>query len=73
MTPFEIISLILLWVIVGVWISYKRNWYKDLRNSHKYNRAVDRGDAIATNIMLAPLVLLIVLIFRLFVEPWEQN
>jgi hypothetical protein len=68
MTTFEIISLILLWVIVGFWISYKRNWYKDFGYEED-----GQGFCIGLNIIFAPIVLVITLCSRLFYEPWEQN
>lgn len=68
MTTFEIISLILLWIIVGVWISYKRNWYKDF----DYEDDV-HVFCIGLNILFSPIALVFVLCSRLFIEPWEQN
>lgn len=29
MSVFEIVSLIFIWVVVGVWICYKNNWFKE--------------------------------------------
>lgn len=68
MTAFEIISLILLWVIVGVWISYKRNWYKGFDYQDD-----GQGFCIGFNIIFAPIALVITLCSRLFIEPWQKN
>jgi hypothetical protein len=68
MTAFETISLILLWVITGIWISFKRNWYKD------FGYETDgQGFCIALNLLFAPIVLVFTLCSRLFIEPWEKN
>ncbi len=68
MTTFEIISLILFWVIIGTWISYKRNWYKG------FGYEIDgQAFCIALNIIFAPIALVIILCLRLFVEPWETE
>lgn len=68
MTQFEIISIILLWIILGTWISYKRNWYKGVG-------FVNGGKEffIVLNILFAPFAFIITLLLRLFHEPWEQN
>ena len=67
MITFEIMSIILLWVIVGTWISYKRNWYKGFDYNNGY------GTPVIFNIVFAPISLIITLCSRLFYEPWQKN
>ena len=68
MTTFEIISLILLWIITGTWISYKRNWYKDFGYESE-----GQGLHIVLNLLFAPIALIITLCSRLFYEPWKTE
>lgn len=64
MTPLEIILTAIIWIIVGCWISYKKNWYMD----DYYNRE----ENIFTNIVLAPFVLFIVILKKYFINSkWQ--
>ena len=61
----QIVELIFIWIIVGVWITYKRNWYID---SEDWD-----GDFICIiNIVFAPLALIIAF-FRIFIMgSWKK-
>lgn len=67
MTALEIILLIILWVIIGTWISYKRNWYKG-----EYCPS-DKDECILMNIVFAPLVLIIVLFKYFILGTWNEK
>lgn len=60
-----VLLIIILWVITGVWISFKRDWY-----DCEYNAKDEREIAIALNIMFAPIALIIALFRVFFVNGW---
>lgn len=65
----EIVQEIFIWVVVGVWISYKRNWYKD----NIYSNQDERNICIGVNIIFAPIALVIAL-FDIFIKgSWKKD
>ena len=70
MTGLEIFLSMVLWVIIGLWISWKRTWYKDnkLMNDEKI---VTLG--IVLNIVLMPLVLLWTIFDEYANDDWKQE
>jgi len=64
MTIFEIISITLFWIIIGVFICYKATWFKD----HDYDET--RWVILAT-IIFAPIVFIIDIFNRIFIQKWH--
>ena len=57
---------IFIWVVVGLWINYKRNWY---RSKDKYTREESCG----FNLILAPIALIIVFFKEFLIKPWNND
>ncbi len=56
----------ILWVIVGIWIAFKRDWYKEAPNG-------DESFCCWVSVIFAPINLIIVL-FKVFViKPWNKD
>lgn len=64
----ETIQWIFIWVVIGVWICYKRNWYKDYDSEfHDTPKFV-----CACNIIFAPIAL-IQAFFDVFIKnSWKK-
>ena len=69
MTALEIFLSIVLWVIIGLWLSYKRNWYQE----HNELPGPDKGLAVFLNIIFMPLVLLYTIFFEYLNDDWGKN
>jgi len=69
MTALEIFLSIVLWIIIGLWISYKRNWYQDYKDLNDG----DKAGAIVANIVLMPLLLLRTIFFEYLNDDWEKS
>jgi surface polysaccharide O-acyltransferase-like enzyme len=64
-----VIETILLWVIVGVWICYKRNWYEHINS---YNEDTTANFVCGCTIVFAPISLLLAL-FDVFIKNnWKK-
>lgn len=68
MTPLEIIMLAIIWIAVGIYICYKRDWYP----SKGYDDFEPETTCIVMTI-LAPINLAIVLFRLFFMEKWNNN
>jgi hypothetical protein len=68
MTPLEIIFLIIIWVFVGSFICYKRNWYKAWES---YDTSANL--ICLVTIVLAPATLLIAIFRELILDNWNNN
>lgn len=58
--------IVLLWIILGVFISYKANWYEDNDNYFK-------EPVIMVTIILAPFVFAWDIFNRMFLQKWHKN
>jgi TRAP-type C4-dicarboxylate transport system permease small subunit len=58
-----------LWIIVGCWIAYKRNWYS---NFNGYD-SPPAGLAIFVCIFFAPISLLIAFFREMVFDSWNNN
>jgi hypothetical protein len=56
-----------IWVVVGLWINHKRNWYK-----HEIDKDT-REISCAFNIILAPIALIIVFLKVFLINPWNND
>lgn len=66
----EVVQCIFIWVVVGVWICYKRNWYKD---AGAFESDDTPNFVCGVTIILAPISLILAL-FDVFVKnPWRKN
>jgi hypothetical protein len=68
MTALEIVCVIALWLIVGFWICYKRDWYRDPSDS----QADEDQNAFkcTINVIFAPLSLIIAFIVVFIYDDW---
>lgn len=61
------IMSIFIWVVVGLWINHKRNWYKQL---------IDKDTREASyffNVLLAPFALFLAFIRIFILNPWNND
>jgi hypothetical protein len=65
MTTLETIFIILFWIILGFWLCYKRNWYKDW--GFPDNEAI----CVAT-ILFSPVALVLQFIKFFIVKEWRE-
>jgi hypothetical protein len=66
----EILQSIFIWLVIGVWICYKRNWYKHLSD---YNGDSTPNFVCGCAILFSPIALLIAL-FDVFVKSsWKKD
>ncbi|HND46750.1 MAG TPA: hypothetical protein PLC61_10190 [Chitinophagales bacterium] len=63
-------TVVLLWIIIGLWINYKRNWYKDF---HENTEGISPGFACTVSFVFAPINLLIVLYEEFINKDWDNN
>lgn len=66
MTTLEMIFTIILWIILGLFISHKCNFYRDLADKDK------RDLYIFGNVMFSPLVFIVTIIRYYFIEKWKN-
>ena len=57
----------ILWVVLGVFICYKRNWYKHLNSDDDLTPVL----AVVISILLTPVNFLIVFFKLFFLNKWE--
>ena len=60
------IMSIFIWVVVGLWINHKREWY---RSEDKDTREA----SCFFNIILAPIALIIVFFKEFLINPWNND
>jgi ABC-type anion transport system duplicated permease subunit len=60
-----VVEFFIIWVFIGVWIAWKREWYKVL--------AEDQVGAIILAVVLMPLILLLALIREFIFRDWDNN
>lgn len=69
MTTLEIILSLILYILIGLWITYKRNWYKSsILNSD--------GDIFTFNlfaVLLMPFNLIIVILREFIIREWNND
>lgn len=66
----EIIQSIFIWVVIGVWICYKRNWYKDVG---AFSSDDTPNFVCGVTIILAP-ISLIIAFFDVFIKKsWKKE
>lgn len=65
MTTLEIVLIILLWLIVGLFVAFKRGWYKAAGD--------DAGWGVFFSIVFAPLNLIITFIRVYCVAKWDNT
>jgi hypothetical protein len=66
----EIVQSIFIWVVIGVWICYKRNWYKDT-----YDNFSDTTPnfVCGCTIVFAPIALILAF-FDVFIKnSWKKD
>ena len=60
----------ILWVIIGLWVSFKRNWYE------KYDGGVEAPPGfifITMSVLLGPIALLIAFVREMVFKKWDNN
>ena len=65
MTILEIIQTVAIWIIIGAWICYKRNWYE--------HEGLDQWLAIFLTILFLPLTLIIALGREFIGRDWTYH
>lgn len=66
MTTLEIVLIILLWLILGIFICHKANWFE-----HFGNGCEPEVPACILAVAFAPLVFLVDFIKRFFIQKWH--
>lgn len=69
MTALEIFLSIILWIIIGLWISYKRNWYQDCEDLEFDPR--DPLTFVFLNVLASPLAFVISLFKEYINKKWD--
>jgi len=69
MTNLEIILTAIIYIIVGLWICWKRNWYKDRFN---YTGLNDGSICIVFALLFMPINLLIIFIDEFLLRKWDN-
>jgi hypothetical protein len=65
----EIVQSIFIWVVIGVWICYKRNWYKNV----EFTTDDTPNFVCGVTIILAPIAL-IMAFFDVFIKnSWKKG
>ena len=68
MTTLEIILSTILYISLGLWITYKRNWYNGM--------TLDAGERFFINVLaiaLMPLNIIIVIFRGLLLREWDND
>lgn len=65
----ETILIAILWIIVGVWVAYKRKWYTKLKNDPDLPQEL----AIFLVVVLAPLFLIGAFVKEMLLDDWNNN
>lgn len=62
-----LIMTIFIWIVVGLWINHKRNWYKyEVDKDSRENRCF-------FTVLLSPIALIIVFFKEFLINPWNNN
>jgi hypothetical protein len=61
------IMTIFIWIVIGLWINHKRNWYKFIIDSD------DRKAVCSLVIIFAPISLIIVFFKEFLINPWNND
>lgn len=69
MTALEIFLTIVLWIIIGLWISYKRNWYQE--SSFPDEIDVTAGILILINCVFMPIVFMWTFFKEYLNDEWD--
>ena len=64
-----IIMTIFIWIVVGLWINYKREWY---RGYNFEGGEDDRKLHCAINVILSPISLIIAFLQEFLIKPWNN-
>jgi hypothetical protein len=64
MTPLEVIFTIFIWIVVGIWICYKYNWY---------DKTTDWGFGVFFTIIFSPLSLVFAFFEVFLIKPWKND
>lgn len=59
----------ILWVIVGSWVAYKRNWYESYKNSEETPQFL----LILVTIIGAPVALAIAIFEEMVLDSWNNT
>ena len=65
----ENIQTIIIWIIIGSWISYKRNWY----DKHRGDDDLPQEILILVTVVFAPIALCFAIFERLILKKWSDN
>ena len=65
-----IIETIFIWLVIGVWICYKRNWYKHLPS---YSDDSTPNFVCGCVIVFSPIALLIALFSVFIIDSWKKD
>lgn len=63
---YEIAFYALLWLVVGIWICYKRDWYNGITSS-------DRDFVLFAAVVFAPCNLIILLFKEFILKDWDNG
>ena len=69
----EVVQWIFMWVVVGVWICYKRNWYKDLGNYKAIGFADSTSNFVCGCTIVFVPIALILAFFDVFIKNNWKN
>ena len=61
------IQNIIIWIIIGIWVAYKRNWYDEYRNDDPPS-----GVFIIFSVCLGPIALLIAFFREMVFKKWKN-
>lgn len=68
MTTLEVILIIILWVNLGFFLAYKRNWYPE-----KSNDDMPSSVRITFSVVLAPLNFLVIFVQVFLINKWNNE
>ena len=68
MTGLEIVFMFIIWIFVGSFICYKRNWYKDYADYENPSSFY-----CAFTILFAPVALLIAIFREMVLDSWNND
>jgi len=66
MVVLNFITILFIWVVIGVWISFKRNWYK-----HRAKEMTE--NAIFFNIIFSPICLILAGFNEFILKKWKNE
>lgn len=65
MTMFEVISTVIFWIIIGVFICHKASWYE--------RTGWQAGGLCIVTLMFAPIIFIWDIFNRVFVQKWHDE